>query len=136
MIDEFHALFGGTMKQAAYADKILNEQIIRIGRKFGMHVILSTQSLGGNVRKSILDNIPLRIALGMTADQSSGFLGGRNEAAANLEKGVAIYNHKNGELSANKKVQINFLKDEEIENMIIKANLRNLNCEQFDKTII
>ena len=81
------------------------EKVIKIGRKFGVHLLVSTQSLGSGVRKSILDNIPLRIALGMTEDQSISFLGFKNDSATNLERGVAIYNNQNGNIRANKTVK-------------------------------
>lgn len=118
LIDEFHVLFTGSSRTSAFVETVLVDKVIRIGRKFGIHLIVSTQSLGGGVRKSILDNIPLRIALGMTEDQSTSFLGFKNEAAANLERGVAIYNSQNGSLKANRTVKINFLDYKDIEQII------------------
>ena len=118
IIDEFHVLFTGSSRISSYVETVLVDKVIRIGRKFGIHLLVSTQSLGGGVRKSILDNIPLRIALGMTEDQSSGFLGFKNEAAANLERGVAIYNNQNGALKANKTVRVNYLDFNDIEHII------------------
>lgn len=118
LIDEFHVLYTSSSRITSYVDTVLVEKVIRIGAKFGVHLILCTQSLGGGVRKSILDNIPLRIALGMTEDQSTGFLGFKNEAAANLERGVAIYNNQNGALKANKTVRVNYLDFKDIEQII------------------
>ena len=118
IIDEFHVLFTGSSRISSYVETILVDKVIRIGRKFGIHLLVSTQSLGGGVRKSILDNIPLRIALGMTEDQSTGFLGFKNEAAANLERGVAVYNNQNGSLKANKTVRVNYLDFNDIEQII------------------
>jgi DNA segregation ATPase FtsK/SpoIIIE, S-DNA-T family len=118
IIDEFHVLFTGSSRISSYVETVLVDKVIRIGRKFGIHLLVSTQSLGGGVRKSILDNIPLRIALGMTEDQSSGFLGFKNEAAANLERGVAIYNNQNGAIKANKTVRVNYLDFNDIEQII------------------
>ncbi len=118
IIDEFHVLFTGSSRISSYVETILVDKVIRIGRKFGIHLLVSTQSLGGGVRKSILDNIPLRIALGMTEDQSTGFLGFKNEAAGNLERGVAVYNNQNGSLKANKTVRVNYLDFNDIEQII------------------
>jgi DNA segregation ATPase FtsK/SpoIIIE-like protein len=81
--------------------------MIRTGRSFGIHLIVATQSLGDSVRRSILDNIPLRIALGMTEAQSNSFLAYNNDAAKNLDRGLAIYNDSNGEKDANKLIQVN-----------------------------
>lgn len=118
IIDEFHVLFTGNARSSAYVESILVERVIRIGRKFGIHLIVSTQSLGGGVRRSFLDNIPLRMALGMTADQSAGFLGFNNEAAANIERGYVIYNNDNGAPRANKLVKVPYLSLDEIEKKV------------------
>jgi DNA segregation ATPase FtsK/SpoIIIE, S-DNA-T family len=136
VIDEFHVLFTGSSRNTGYIENILVERVIRIGRKFGVHLIVCTQSLGGGVRKSILDNIPLRIALGMNSDQSVSFLGLRNEAARDLPRGVAIYNGQNGNLNANKVVQVNFLDEEATEKIIASSNYRNQNSEPFEPIFI
>lgn len=118
LIDEFHMLFTDGYESDEYVENLLVERVIRIGRKFGVHLFVSTQSLGGGVRRSFLDNIPLRIALGMTEDQSSEFLGLRNTKAANLEQGVAIYNDENGSLGANSLVRVNYIDDNSIQKII------------------
>jgi parallel beta-helix repeat protein len=58
------------------------------------------------VRGSILNNIPLRIALGMTEWQSASFLSSKNIAAKNLERGIAVYNGNNGEMDGNEFVKV------------------------------
>jgi DNA segregation ATPase FtsK/SpoIIIE, S-DNA-T family len=136
IIDEFHVLFTGSSRTAQSIETILVEKVIKIGRKFGIHLLVCTQSLGGGVRPSILANIPLRIALGMTVEQSASFLGLRNEAAGNLLRGVAIYNGQNGNQNSNKIVQVNFLDEEAIEKIITSSNYRNQNSEQFETIII
>jgi len=136
LIDEFHVLFTGKEKFSSYFDTILVDKVIRIGRKFGFHLVTCTQSLGGGVRRSILDNIPLRIALGMTTDQSNGFLGLKNDAAANLERGVAVYNPQNGNVSANKIVKVNYMSDSDIERTVSLAKQQNANSAPFQKIII
>lgn len=118
IIDEFHILYTGKERYSSYFDSILIDKLVRVGRKFGMHLITCTQSLGGGVRRSFLDNIPLRIALGMTSDQSNGFLGPRNDAAANLERGLAVYNGQNGGLNANQVVKVNFLSSKDTKRII------------------
>jgi len=136
LIDEFHVLYTGKEKFSSYFDTILVDRVIRIGRKFGIHLVTCTQSLGGGVRRSILDNIPLRIALGMTTDQSNGFLGLRNDSAANLDRGVAVYNPQNGSLSANKIVKINFISEEDIEMILSLAQQQNVQSVKFEKIVI
>ena len=85
---------------------MLVNKIIRTGRSFGIHLIVATQSLGDGVRRSILDNIPLRIALGMNESQSNSFLSYNNNSAKNLERGLAIYNNSNGELDSNELIKV------------------------------
>jgi hypothetical protein len=135
LIDEFHVLFTGGSRTGAYVETILVERVIRIGRKFGVHLIVSTQSLGGGVRRSILDNIPLRIALGMTPDQSAGFLGFKNEAAGNLERGVAIYNNQNGSSRANKTVRVNYIDYNAVERAVKASNQKYSEYEAFEQQI-
>ncbi len=136
LIDEFHVLYTGKEKFSSYFDNILVDRVIRIGRKFGIHLITCTQSLGGGVRRSILDNIPLRIALGMTTDQSNGFLGMKNDAAANLDRGIAVYNSQNGNPSANKIVKVNHILNEDIERMVQLSQEQNAHSIPFEKILI
>ena len=118
IIDEFQHLFTGSYKTSDFIEKVLVTNIIRTGRSFGIHLIVATQSLGDGVRKSFLDNIPLRIALGMTSSQSSSFLSFNNEKANGLEKGKAIYNSNNGDKDYNELLQINFLTENDINNIL------------------
>jgi hypothetical protein len=107
IIDEFQFLFpSADYKTTQYSEDLLVSKIIRTGRSFGIHLIVATQSLGDSVRRSILDNIPLRIALGMTETQSNSFLSYNNDSAKNLDRGFAIYNDSNGEKDANKLIEI------------------------------
>lgn len=135
MIDEFHVLYSGKERLSRYFDTILVDRVIRIGRKFGVHLILSTQSLGGGVRRSLLDNIPLRIALGMTENQSQAFLGFKNNAAKNLKTGIAVYNHNNGDPSANKMVNVNLLEENDLTRLVENANNRYKEAEIFERLI-
>lgn len=107
IIDEFQNLFSASdYKIQNFAEELLVSKILKQGRSFGIHLIVATQSLGDGVRSSILNNIPLRIALGMTEWQSSSFLASNNTGAKNLERGLAVYNNSNGELSANTLIKI------------------------------
>ncbi len=118
IVDEFHVLFTGKSREVALVETVLVERIIRIGRKFGIHFIGATQSLGSGVRRSLLDNIRLRIALGMTEDQSVAFLGTRNKAAANLPRFHAVYNDNNGDPASNRLIRFPYLSQEQILQMI------------------
>lgn len=118
IVDEFHVLFSGKTRDVAFVEDVLVQRIIRIGRKYGLHFIGATQSLGSGVRRSLLDNIKLRIALGMTEDQSVAFLGTRNKAASGLPRFHAVYNDNNGNLADNHQIRFEYLTQEQIANMI------------------
>lgn len=121
LIDEFHVLFPERARTTPYVTEVLVGKVLKQGRKFGIHLIAATQSLDGGVHASLLRNIPLRIALGMTPNQSMAFLSERNVAAAGLQRGEAIYNSSNGALQANQFVHIDFLSDEDLARLIEQA---------------
>jgi parallel beta-helix repeat protein len=107
IVDEFQFLFPvADYKISQFSEDLLVSKILRTGRSFGIHLIVATQSLGDGVRGSILNNIPLRIALGMTEWQSASFLASNNTVAKNLERGMAIYNGNNGELASNELIKV------------------------------
>ena len=54
----------------------------------------------------------------MTSSQSSSFLSFNNEKANGLEKGKAIYNSNNGDKDYNELLQINFLTENDINNIL------------------
>ncbi len=133
IIDEFHMLFTDNSREgrniAATAEKALLKELIKIGRSYGIHLIVCTTSLGGEVGTKILDNFPLRIALGMTEEQSIRFLGFGNKAATNLPKGQAIYNPQNGDPKVNRKIKVNYIDGEELTQIISETNLKFTNID-------
>ncbi|TAH30103.1 MAG: DNA translocase FtsK [Cytophagales bacterium] len=136
IIDEFQVLFTSTVKNTNYVESILVTKVLRVGRSFGIHLIVCTQSLGDGVRKSFLENIPLRLALGMTNDQSSSFLGMNNLAAGNLPRGKAVYNPTNGDVRANKMVNIDYLSDTDVSQILSNFKAKNIKYQPFEKTKI
>ena len=107
IIDEFQVLFTASdYKVQNFAEDLLVSKLLKQSRALGMHLIVATQSLGDGVKSSIINNIPLRIALGMTEWQSSSFLASNNTGAKNLERGLAVYNNNNGELLANTLIKV------------------------------
>jgi len=109
IIDEFQTLF--TTKDKDKVEKIFAE-ILRKGRSFGIHLILSTQTLSGvdiTSLSQLKSQIGNRIALTMGDDESRAFLNSDNDAAAQLTgKPEGIYNDRAGNKSGNKKVFIPF----------------------------
>ncbi|WP_163534553.1 FtsK/SpoIIIE domain-containing protein [Helicobacter suis] len=76
VIDEFQTLFNGKEKDIV---EIYLGDIIRKGRSFGIHLVLSTQTLSGvNLNKGqLLSQIGNRLALAMDEELSKTFLGNK-----------------------------------------------------------
>lgn len=117
VIDEFQMMFGDDMGEGqAIAERL--EKSVRLFRAAGIHFILASQTLGGNMalaqkKDSIFSQIPVRIALKNSLNESQQTLGINNPAAAFLRPREAIVNLDYGEVSQNKKTVVAFA-DEKI----------------------
>ncbi len=113
VIDEFQMLF-------AEADH-LSDQIadllvkgVRLFRASGIHFVLCSQTIGGNlalmgsVGEGLFGQVPIRIALKNSVTESFATLGIKNDAAAHLRSRQAIVNLEYGEPSANRKTNVAF----------------------------
>lgn len=124
IIDEFQTLF--TTKDKDKVEKIFSE-ILRKGRSFGIHLILSTQTLSGvdiTSLSQLKSQIGNRIALTMGDDESRAFLNSDNDAASQLNgKPEAIYNDRGGNKSGNKKVFIPFASRKNLEKLLTKISM-------------
>nr|WP_313777368.1 FtsK/SpoIIIE domain-containing protein [Mycobacterium sp.] len=106
IIDEFQVLFDGNDDLTTSA-VLLFEQLARQGRAFGIHILLSSQTLSGisglQVKgDSIFAQFPLRVSLKNTAEESQAILSRGNSAAAELMyRGEVVVNRNYGMASAN-----------------------------------
>ncbi|GAB2494000.1 FtsK/SpoIIIE domain-containing protein [Promicromonospora xylanilytica] len=111
VLDEFQVLVDGDDDLATEAVTLL-ERLARLGRAYGVHLILATQTLDGTARltakrDAILGQIPLRLALKTTAADSQVILGSGNLAAAQLEfRGQVIVNANYGAHDDNLRAQV------------------------------
>lgn len=117
VIDEFQMMFGDDMQTGQKIVEML-EKSVRLFRAAGIHFILASQTIGGNLvlaqkRDSIFGQIPIRIALKNSLNESQQTLALNNSAAAFLRPREAIVNLDYGEPSQNKKCVIAFA-DEEV----------------------
>jgi S-DNA-T family DNA segregation ATPase FtsK/SpoIIIE len=128
VIDEFQLLFQAKkMNDVNLVDTTL-VNILRLGKKFGIHLILCTQSLGDGIRSSILDNINLRVALNMNEKQSMNFLNTNNYLdTKSLKIGQAIINPSKGEKHANQFVRIDKVDENEISEILNSTRERYAN---------
>jgi len=106
IVDEFQEFFipeDSICRQA----NILLERLISKGRAFGIHILLASQSLPGQMPRSTLDQMAVRIALQCSQADSERILAHDNPAARLLSRpGEAIYNASNGLLEANSLFQV------------------------------
>lgn len=114
-IDEFQALIPKNQKIASKANEKL-DKILRLGRSFGINLMLATQTLKGvDLDPAILSNMPLRIALRMDEKDAVKVFGEGNPAPKFLKNpGEGIYNKSYG----NSKLNVHFQAFRAIDNTV------------------
>ena len=115
LVDEFQMFFAEDDGMSADISRILDD-FVRQGRAFGVHVILSSQTLRGirYLSSSTVEQIGVRIALQCSAEDSRLILADDNPAARNITRpGEAVYNGMNGSIEGNDFFQVAFLTDDE-----------------------
>ena len=119
IVDEFQEFFVEDDKIAQEVTLLL-DRLVRQGRAFGMHVILGSQTLGGqySLPKATLGQMAVRIALQCSEADAHLILSEDNTAARLLTRpGEAIYNDANGMMEGNNLFQVVWLPDERRENV-------------------
>lgn len=116
IIDEFQLMFGDDM---TFGQKMVDllEKSVRLFRAAGIHFILASQSISGNMvlqnkKDSLFSQIPIRISHKNSLSESHNTLGMGNDAAAYLRAREAIVNLDYGEISQNKKTVIAWANEE------------------------
>jgi len=112
IIDEFQMMFGSEMQEGQEVADLL-EKSVRLFRAAGIHFILASQTISGNVvlaqkRDSIFGQVPIRIALKNSISESQQTLSPNNSAAAFLMPREAVVNLDYGEVSQNRKTIVAF----------------------------
>lgn len=96
VIDEFHELFNSANAAVSAEASRLLDNILRLKRSYGVHVILCTQSVRGlsEVNEAAMAQIAVRIALKCPKEDAEILLGAGSDAIAQIEDndaGSAIY---------------------------------------------
>ncbi|CAM5195692.1 FtsK/SpoIIIE domain-containing protein [Alishewanella longhuensis] len=133
IIDEVHQLFsdGFSYQQQSHFNGLL-EEIAKQGRSFGMHIILTTQSLEGvNISTAIMNQISLRISYVLQdfREASKIFNEQNTDAVRKLGKYEFIYNNQGGNKEANHHGRANYIPKEQI-----NATLLNI-AQQRDSNL-
>ncbi len=118
VIDEFQMMFGDDLQGGQKIVDLL-EKSVRLFRAAGIHFILASQTLGGNIvlaqkKDSIFSQVPVRIALKNSIAESMQTLGMNNPAAAFLRPREAVVNLDYGEISQNRKTVIAFADEKDL----------------------
>jgi len=120
VMDEFQVLFAEDDPLGRECGRIL-EDLVRRGRSFGIHVLLSSQTPSGAGMYSgrLFNQMALRIAFRSQPNEAQAILGEGNTAADRLERvGEAIYNDEMGHKEKNVLVRVAFLPPEERRQML------------------
>lgn len=131
VIDEFQKLLDGDARTSMYMAAAI-DNIGRLGRSFGINLILSTQSLRGIDTQGCLSQFGLHIALKLnSADECDTILGSGNIAPYTIltKKGEAIYNARGGLSEGNVRFQTAYIGDAKLVNMI--SQIREKVLEQY-----
>lgn len=138
IIDEFQGLFEGNNYREA-SDKF--DDFVRQNRSYGLHLILASQTLSGirfaaDKESSIFANIPARIVLAQSPQESVKFLQPGNIAASKLRyRGQAILNTHSGDADSNQQFIVAYGSNEyyfKLQNLLYQAAL-DANLVDFDK---
>lgn len=110
-IDEYQLLFADNDRLASEIAELLIRSV-RLFRAAGIHVVLASQTIGGNMAlmgsggEGLFGQIPIRLALKNSLSESYATLGSNNPAAAFLRPREVIVNEDYGALSSNKKAGV------------------------------
>lgn len=126
IIDEFQVLLQGHDRLSGQGAEMLDD-ISRRGRSFGIHMLLSTQTLSEvNLKTSTLSNIAVRIGLRMSETDSARLFHRENTTAATLKKpGEAYFNAAHGQSEGNLRFQVAFLDTKKIRERLKKLGQKN-----------
>ncbi len=111
VVDEFQELFIRDDRLAGDCAMLL-DRLVRQGRSFGMHVVLSSQSLAGaySLPRATLGQMAVRIAMQCSEADAALILADDNTAARLISRpGEAIYNDAGGLIEGNQPFQVAWL---------------------------
>ncbi len=139
VIDEFQELFVRDDRLAGDCAMLL-DRLVRQGRSFGMHVILSSQSLAGaySLPRATLGQMAVRIAMQCSESDASLILSDDNTAARLISRpGEAIYNDAGGLIEGNQPFQVAWLSADRHREMLSAITARDQAYQgQLDPAVV
>lgn len=114
IMDEFHELFSNINDTIGKESSEMMERIVRQGRAFGVHIILSSQSYAnvGGIDKAVYDQMAVRIVLKCSKADAAMLLGDGSSDVDQIsinEPGRAIYNSEAGNKEYNSHFRVAFI---------------------------
>jgi len=136
IVDEFQIFFERSDRLSTTARALLDD-VTRRGRSFGIHALLSSQTISSGVEHDLdattLAQMGLRIALALNDSDSQKVLSRDNDAARFLERpGEAIYNDKAGLIGGNSRFQVAYLGGEQL-TVQLDAIVAHANAGGFER---
>lgn len=127
IIDEFQELFVRDDRLAGDCAMLL-DRLVRQGRSFGIHIVLSSQSLAGaySLPRATLGQMAVRIAMQCSEADAALILSDDNTAARLISRpGEAIYNDAGGLVEGNQPFQVAWLSSSEHRKMLSAITTRD-----------
>lgn len=123
IMDEFHELFSNTNDEFAKKSATIMERIVRQGRAFGVHLILSSQSYSNitGIDKSVFDQMSVRIVLKCSRADANLLL---DNGSAEIDQisiddpGRAVYNSEAGNKEYNSHFRVAYIDPEKHRSML------------------
>ena len=139
VIDEFQELFVRDDRLAGDCAMLL-DRLVRQGRSFGMHVVLSSQSLAGaySLPRATLGQMAVRIAMQCSESDASLILSDDNTGARLISRpGEAIYNDAGGLIEGNQPFQVAWLSADRHDQLLHEITARDQpGCKQLEPTVV
>ena len=127
VVDEFQELFVRDDRLANDCAMLL-DRLVRQGRSFGIHVVLSSQSLAGaySLPRATLGQMAVRIAMQCSESDAALILSDDNTAARLINRpGEAIYNDAGGLIEGNQPFQAAWLSTDEHKALLERISKRD-----------
>lgn len=122
-IDEFQMLLNNDDSGVGREAAAKLEECVRLGRAYGIHVILASQSISGiqalaTSSQGLFAQFPIRIGLKNSPAEAMSTFGQNNDAAAHLRyRGQAIVNLDFGDPKSNQTVMVAMAKDSRLNDL-------------------
>lgn len=132
IIDEFQVLFGKDYGSSEFvADKL--DDILKRGRSFGIHLILSSQSLSEiQMKSSSYGQLKTRIALSMSKDDSRRVLDDNNIVPASFNKpGQCLINNLQGQKEGNELFQAGYFSTSQLSNNVNVLHKKHIDSGEY-----